>query len=618
MLSKSEKIAQRIQEIQDFITARKNQDETFAAISQELEQLSNSLKLGKLTVQIVSHHPDEAQALQNFLYTCKTITDFYQFHVTTLASEPEQAASTYSQFHQPIDCDVLCLLVKSKQMLSSSERWFIEQDSTAHIVKRIVVVIPEIDSQSEQQIQANIAGIKAWIQSHSFEPSIEVISLFLSPKSTQCSREALTSHQNAQETGIDFSCQPQLDQLCKSLEALVKRKPEDILSKRIATQILFQLDQIERAFDLEAESLKQEIRQAEVKINSIKQNDLTDELKEQVEQALKQINEDKEKFFKHVRLELNQSKAELLDGFNRKSLLYKIQAFTDNLQPIVIRKGGAKYVKLCSENAQGSADINIDMMHLCYSHLSQWAIQEWQQIYTYYGEGGLSQFFQKTYAKLNFIPSLKLRASLFQPEQEQTRFHQSLKDLVAGVRCESYYKEVSVLNYLIRQIRNQWMGVMFLLTFITMVGLTPNNNRRELIKNIFKPIYQFKNSPVFLTIILAVPLCLVFLILFYNYYHDSQHKLEDEAKRLRKELHSYYQSFAKVSVEKLALDFFTALEAEEERLKRILDSVREHLMAHITEAKKNQLFFKSDLENLIVQQRSLDKARADLQRLKRI
>ena len=171
---------------------------------------------------------------------------------------------------------------------------------------------------------------------------------------------------------------------------------------------------------------------------------------------------------------------------------------------------------------------------------------------------------------------------MFQPEQEQTRFHQSLKDLIAGFRCESYYKEVSVLNYLIRQIRNQWMGVMFLLTFITMVGLTPNNNRREFIKNVFKPIYQFKNSPVFLTIILAVPLCLVFLILFYNYYHDSQHKLEDEAKRLRRELHNYYQSFAKVSVEKLAQDFFTALEAEEERLKRILDSVREHLMAHIT------------------------------------
>ena len=607
MLTKSEKLAQRIQEIHDFIANTVGQDVTFAPISQELEKISNALKKGKLTVQIVSNDPVSAQALHNFLSNYKTLPEFYQFYVTTLPSQPEQAAPKLSEFHQLVDCDVLCLVVELKQMLSSSEQWFIEQASNTHAVKQFVVVdIPNNNSQLNQPIQANMAGIESWIQSHSSEPSIEVIPLFLYP-----------FYPNAQAEVIDSNLQQKLAQFCKSLEALVRRRPEDILVKRITTQTLFQLAQIERIFDMEIDLLKQEIRQAEGKLSSLKQSDLTDDLKEQAEQALRQVNEDKEKFFRQVKLEFNQSKAELLDGFNRKSISYKIQSFTDSLQPSVIRRGRAKYVQLQSDNAQNSADINIDMMYLCYSNLSHWAIKEWEEIYTSYGEGGVSYFFQKTYATLNLIPSFKFRASLFQSDREHTYFQKSLKDLVAGVRCESYYKEVSVGNYLIRQVRNQWMGIMFLLTFVTMTVLS-STNRRDFMKNIFKPLYGFKDNPVLLTIGLAVPLCFLFLLLFYNYFQDGQQKLEDEAKKLRRELQNYYQSFAKISVEKLAQDLVSAVEAEEERLRRIIDSFREHLMVHVSELKKNQSFLKSDLENLIIQQKGLDKAKADLQKLKRI
>lgn len=606
MLTKSEKLAQRIQEIHDFIANRVNQDVSFAAISQELEKISNALKVGKLTVQIVSNDPVSAQALHNFLCSCKNLPEFYQFYVTTLPSQPEQAAPKLSEFHQLVDCDVLCLVVELKQMLSSSEQWFIEQASNTYAIKQFVVVeMPKDDSQLEELIQANMAGIESWIQSHSSEPSTEVIPLFLG-----------SFYPNAQAAVIDSNLQQKLDQFCKSLEALVRRRPEDILIKRITTQTLFQLVQIERIFEMETELLKQEIRQAEEKLSSLKQSDLTDDLKEQAEQALRQVNEDKEKFFRQVKLEFNQSKAELLDGFNRKSISYKIQSFTDNLQPSVIRRGRAKYVQLQSDNAQNSADINIDMMHLCYSNLSHWAIKEWEQIYTSYGEGGVSYFFQKTYATLNLIPSFKFRASLFQSNRDHTYFQKSLKDLVAGVRCESYYKEVSVGSYLIRQVRNQWMGVMLLLGFVTITGVS--SNRKDFLQNLFKPIFVFKDNPVLLTIVLAVPLCFLFLLLFYNYSHDGQQKLEDEAKKLKKELQNYYHSFAKISVEKLAQDLVSALEAEEERLRRIIDSFREHLMAYVSELRKNQSFLKSDLENLIVQQKNLDKAKADLQKLKRI
>lgn len=605
MLTKSEKLAQRIQEVHDFITNKASQDATFAVISQELEKISNTLNKGKLVVQILSDNSVAAQALHNFLGNYKTLPEFYQFCIATLPNQPEPT-TPMSSFQQLANCDVLCIVVDWKQVLSDNEQWVIKQASNTYAVKKIVVVEMPNNSQLEQTNQANTSEAEAWIKSYNFEPSIEIFSLFLAP-----------FYPTAQSLTIEPNLEDKLDKLAKSLEALVKRRPEDILIKRITTQTLCQIAQIERIFDSDAELLKQQIRQAEEKLSSLRQSDSTDGLKEQAEQALKQVNEDKEKFFRQVKLEFNQSKAELLDGFNRKSIVYKIQSFTDSLQASVVRRGSAKYVQLQADNAQNSADINIDMMHLCYSNLSFWTIAQWEQIYTFYGEGGLSYFFQKTYTTLNLIPSFKFRASLFQSNCDRTCFQKSLKDLVAGIRCESYHKKVSVGSYLIRQVRNQWMGVMFLLTFVTMTGLS-SSNRRDFIKNIFQPIYGFKDQPVLLTFGLAVPLCFLFLLLFYNYSQDSQQRLEDEAKKLRKELQNYYQSFAKISVEKLSQDLVSALDAEEERLRRIIDSFREHLIAHLNELKTERVFIKSDLENLLVQQKSLDKARADLQKLKRI
>ncbi|WP_144405661.1 hypothetical protein [Aliterella atlantica] len=535
----------------------------------------------------------------------KTLQDFYQFCIDTLPNQPEQNTPMSNELQQLANCDVLCIVVDLKQM-SENEQWVIKQASNTYAVKKIVVVEVPNNSYLDRMTQANISEVEAWMQSYNFEPSIEIFPVFLSP-----------FYPNAQLLTIEPNLEDSLDKLGKTLETLVKRRPEDILIKRITTQTLFQIGQIERIFDMDAELLKQQIRQAEEKLSSLRQSDSTEGLKEQAEQALKQVNEDKEKFFRQVKLEFNQSKAELLDGFNRKSILYKIQSFTDNLQPSVVRRGSAKYVQLQADNAQNSADINIDMMHLCYSNLSFWTIAQWEQIYTSYGEGGLSYFFQKTYTTLNLIPSFKFRASLFQTNCDRTCFQKSLKDLVAGVRCESYYKKVSVGSYLIRQVRNQWMGVMFLLTFITMTGLS-SSNRRDFMKDIFKPLYGFKNQPILLTLGLAIPLCFLFLLLFYNYSQDSQQKLEDEARKLKKELQNYYQSFAKISVEKLSQDLISALEAEEERLRRIIDSFREHLIAHLSELKTDRVFIKSDLENLLVQQKGLDKARADLQKLKRI
>jgi|GEM_PF-4849738 len=607
MPSKSDKLTQRIQEIQDFIAAISRQNLGVAGITQELANISASLKIGKPVIHIASQNPILGQALhQALIYTSKKLLDSYQFQVTTLASDSEP---TLPEISELLDCDVFCLVVEDNQPLEGGLKYLIEQAENAEIEKQFIIVdISQSECQSQQAIKAKSTETTAWVQSQLTAHAFEVVPLLLQ-----------LFYPNAQETAVDADNSKEIEQFCKSLEALVRRKPEEVVAKRLTAKILEQLTQLEAAINHQEDALKREIGKANGQLQLIKQSNSTDELKQKLQQAMEQVNEDKDSFFKQVELDLKQSIAQLMDEFNRNSIVHRILAFTNNLQPYVIRQKGAQYIKLQSEDAQSSADINIDMMHLCYSHLTQWSIEEWRRIYTYYGEGGISQLFHRTYTALDFIPSSELKFPSFQPNQDYIPFRHGLKDLVAGVQCESYYKDIFVLNYILKQVRSQWMGITFLLTFGTMLGLV-EKNKREFIQGLFeKPFAALQAQQWWVaTIFLAIPLCGLFLWLFYNYHNNSQRKLEDVADKLKKKLTDYYQRFTKVSVGKINDDFIRALESENTRLKKVIERVRQDTVAYIAEAEKSQIVINSELANLTAQQEELAQTKVSLKKLQRL
>lgn len=371
MSLKSEKLANRIQEIQQFVTARIAQNDTFQAVFQELAKIADSLRQGKLTVQIVSRDSTPAQALQNFLNDCKPLLESYHFQTIPLPEELEQAepqptaalilqassASTtglqqtryqlpanqrvvigrdvsqcqiclpnqygrvsgrhaeirsllnsdtnntepywqicdlnsrngiyingqqlqerqvlqlgdritlgYNEpiekspefifeyqsdndefYRQLVDCDVLCLVVDPSQMLLTNEKLLIEKTSKSQIALLVVVVeIPEPLSKPTQQIETSMAEVMAWLQSQNSDPSFKLAPLLLR-----------LFYPDAQEVEVDSSRQKELDKLCKSLETLVKRKPEDILVERLTAKVLSQIALIECFFKETRERYKE-------------------------------------------------------------------------------------------------------------------------------------------------------------------------------------------------------------------------------------------------------------------------------------------------------------------------------------------------------------------------
>lgn len=714
----------RVEEFQKFVAARISQNPAYTAVAQELVKIADSLKEGKLIVQIVSRNESSAQALHKII-NCDTLAKFYQFKLGNLPSmlqaaklqspavlseqESVKQAGQLSQYrlsttqntligrhpecqilladnltlvsgfhaeiqpiqnhvspsnslnwqicdrsthgtyingkrlqgcqslqpsdritlaaplasssspefifeYQPVschngdrklaDCDILCLVINASQPLTTEEEYLIEQGIQIQLTKIFLVVdTTGSNNQIEQIITTNLTTIKAWVKSQNYK-SIELVPLLL--------ESFYPAHQT---NTIESSWQEEINNFIHAIEALAKRKPENILLKRITPQILSQITEIERVFDTQEAALKQEVKQQEEKLHSLKR----DELKEQAKKLFKKAGEDKDKSFKRVKFEISQSKAALLDEYSEESVFNKIHSFIQQLEPYVIIEGGNKYIQLETQSSSGKRDINATISHFCYSRLNEWATEEWQRIYSFYAEGGLRGIYQRTYTTLNFTSSLNKTNPLFQTS-DNINISQIFQKKPVEVESKIYYRPLSTLEYMVKQIRTQTMQWMFILgipiTLVSLLGIGGGKNK--IIPSIFAFLLGgVKDKPWLLVLILTIIFYTLFTSLVYALQKENKLKLEEATEKLKEKISNYYQSVAKSLVEKIVQDFSMKLEAEEQRLKEAMETVSEQFTAHITELDKNELAIKLSLEKCKVQQKSLEKEKAELQKFKR-
>jgi pSer/pThr/pTyr-binding forkhead associated (FHA) protein len=85
MSPKTAKLTQRIQEIQQFVASRSEQDATYADIAKKLEQISTTLTQGKLNIQICGRFPILTESLEYLLTSSQALAQFYQIYTTTIS-----------------------------------------------------------------------------------------------------------------------------------------------------------------------------------------------------------------------------------------------------------------------------------------------------------------------------------------------------------------------------------------------------------------------------------------------------------------------------------------------------------------------------------------------------
>jgi pSer/pThr/pTyr-binding forkhead associated (FHA) protein len=483
-----------------------------------------------------------------------------------------------------IDCDLLLIGINLKPFLTLEEQKFLTSLNNCFSGKLCSIV-----DLSCQNLSA-LKNLENWLQQNTSNLQFELIPI-----------ELKSSYKN--NDFVDVSLQKQRDNFHKIIENIIKRQGDNLIAQRFSNKLIQILEPVDLILRSQQTELELKIQRQQQKIEQINQVNL----KEVTKKVTTQVNEDKDRFFKQVKQDLAQAKAALLDSYSKQSLIYKIQAKIEKSQPIISNHRGEKHVKLkaiCNSNTE---DINSFLIDFCISFLDKWTKTEWDKVCHVYGEGGLHGVLNRSSNYVKVISLIKTPSFVI-PEIINIR-HSLLNSFVEN-DSEVAYKETSLFDYILKQLRTNMMQIMMMFTLILpLLGI-----------KVSKTTLLGHLSQVFVKLpwLFGIVVCLISYLLVNAYQQDNQSKLEGACQVLRKEANNYYQSFAKSLCDRAIQEINFGLEKEEKKIVKTLGEVEQVYAEYLLNTEKNLIQIKSVLEQDKLQQKNLEKEIAEFSNLKRI
>lgn len=492
-----------------------------------------------------------------------------------------------NEYQYIIDCDLL-LLILDNNNLSHNEKEFLVNLDISFLSK--VFIIVDFAEESHVNLEETNTNLENQINSLNIEYKIELFFLKLKAFYQEEGQENLTRIEQKNQ-----------DKFIKALSNIIKRQPENILAKRLTAKLNPLVSPLEQILIQEDEELKEKIKESQDKLTKITQKNW----KEITKNAISNVKEEKDKFFKQIKSDLAQAKNSVLDNFSKRSIVGKIQNFVDELQPTIFKKQGQPYVKLLPVYGDINADLNEVLIKFTTNSVEKWALKEWDKIINHYNHGGLNDLLKRVYTYVDVIPDL-FSESPFSPPAELDIANNFLISFM-GIESEVRHKQVSMGGYIMKTLRANMMQIMMMATMLLAI-LGQKMGKNE----IFGQLSQwFQRFPFLLG--LAVFALIFFLTNSYN--QDNNLKLEEAEDKLKKEVNTYYQSLSKNLIEKVIQDINLALEYEANRIDSALERVQEIYGEYISETEKQQVIIKANLESLKEKEKNLSKEIIEFKKL---
>lgn len=531
--------------------------------------------------EITLANPDPSIGIVRLVFDCQTVI-------------PENPSDDL--YREVIDSDVLLLVTSLQQSLSERDIAFLKGIDTTLISKRFLVcelLTPEEESRLNTNNTQKINDLESWLKAEAAKSEFEILPVFLKPY-----------YRDDYPKELEKSLQKKQDQFLKTIESIIKRQPENILASRLFLKLQSLLSPVEKLLLEERRSVQENIATRKQELEKLKEINL----KEALKRATLVFNEDKDKFFKKVKLDLQQAKGGAIDNFSKKSIVYQVQEYVETLQPIVVKRDGQVYIQLSVPSDGVDREMNQVLIEFCFSWVERWGTNEWNKIISSYNNGGINALIERSRATFNMVPSLLDKTSFSYPGPIDVR--DSLLMSFAGITCEVRHKQTSIVNYLMKEIRTNMMQYMMMITLLlAVVGIRGGKNQ------IFAKLSEFfKAYPWSLGIVIFA----VFTFLLNAYNSDNQLKLEEAGEKLKKELTAYYQSLSKNLLEKIIQEFTVALDYELKKLEDTFSEIQSNYNDYILESEKQQVKSQANLDNYREKEKNIEKEIVEFQKLTRM
>lgn len=489
-------------------------------------------------------HPDDRITLGYPEPTDRSAELIFKFEYNIASPQPPHGSAgnqtsdpNESLYKELIDCDILCLVINPTVPVSDTEKRLISRANQGRLFKTIAIVDVSAIAREPERVNHNIDAFKQWLKSQNLQGTVALQLIPLHP--FYPSPEPMTE--------LAPNVQQECDRFRQFLEQLAIGQREEILMQRVSKKIKEQIAIIEQAYGEKEANLKTRIAKS-IALPPV--TDL-DELDRQIRKTFKQVAENKEKSFREIRVELNKSKSELVDGFSKESLLYKIKQFTDELQAVVTKEKDQVSLCLNSEKMNKSHTIHTHLNRLCYGDMSQWAKDEWQRVFGTYGDGGLQAIFQRTHAAFDFIPGLDLPSASFAANPE--------------------FDVYKCLQYSFVEFDNQ----------VSFQDTASGNNLMLWGSAVMGIVGLAMGQPI-----LLMTAGMGVLGKQVAQQQSETAKIEQITENLRKGLCQHYQSLAKSIADNLSQQINLAIEAEKRRFKTLMETTSDKVCAYMNDMKK--------------------------------
>lgn len=489
-------------------------------------------------------HPDDRITLGYPEPTDRSAELIFKFEYNIASPQPPHGSAgnqtsdpNESLYKELIDCDILCLVINPTVPVSDTEKRLISRANQGRLFKTIAIVDVSAIAREPERVNHNIDAFKQWLKSQNLQGTVALQLIPLHP--FYPSPEPMTE--------LAPNVQQECDRFRQFLEQLAIGQREEILMQRFSKKIKEQIAIIEQAYGEKEANLKTRI----AKSIALPPGTDLDELDRQIRKTFKQVAENKEKSFREIRVELNKSKSELVDGFSKESLLYKIKQFTDELQAVVTKEKDQVSLCLNSEKMNKSHTIHTHLNRLCYGDMSQWAKDEWQRVFGTYGDGGLQAIFQRTHAAFDFIPGLDLPSASFAANPE--------------------FDVYKCLQYSFVEFDNQ----------VSFQDTASGNNLMLWGSAVMGIVGLAMGQPI-----LLMTAGMGVLGKQVAQQQSETAKIEQITENLRKGLCQHYQSLAKSIADNLSQQINLAIEAEKRRFKTLMETTSDKVCAYMNDMKK--------------------------------
>jgi hypothetical protein len=483
-----------------------------------------------------------------------------------------------------IDRDILLLAIELQPFLTSEVQQFLTSLNDCFSGK--ICLLVELANND----LSSLKNLEIWLKKNLPNLQVDLIPIKL---------KALAQQNNS----IDVAWQKQRDNFYKNIDSIIKRQGDNLLVERFTKKLVSILEPIDLMLRSRQETLARQIAQRQQEIEQLNQVNL----KEVIKKVTAQVNEEKDRFFKQVKQDITQAKGALLDSYSKQSLIYKLQDTIEKSQPIISNYRGEKRVKLQVITNSQPQDINQYLINFCISFLSKWSETKWDRVCHVYGQGGLNSLLERCSTYTQAITLAK--DSLFELPQSLDISRSLLNSFVQN-DSEVAYKETSIFDYILKQLRTNMMQIMMMFTLILpLIGIKVNKTI------LFGHLSQFfvKYPWSF-----GIFICFISYLLMNAYKQDNQAKLEEACQVLKKDANSYYQSFAKNLCDRAIQEINWALEESEKKMVTSLAKVEEVYTEKMLDIERKLMQLKSSLEQDKLQQKNLEKEVVEFNSLKRV